>query len=111
MRLLTSRLDFMHLTLAFCERKTLSVFNLFTNQIRSGRYTEYCVNSSYKKFSNNFTGTNVKRVYNIVLICYLLLRLTTIFQADIGFACSILIFLRPHLSQEKPMIKQSRLSM
>lgn len=60
MRLLTSRLDFMHLTLAFCERKTLSVFNLFTNQIRSGRYTEYCVNSSYKKFSNNFTGTNVK---------------------------------------------------
>lgn len=35
MRLLTFRLDFMHLMLAFCGRKTLSVFNLFTNRIRS----------------------------------------------------------------------------
>lgn len=111
MWLLTFRLDVMHLTLAFCRRKTFKVFLIYLLTEFDPVDTPYVASNRRRKFSNNFTGTNVKRVYNTVLICYLLLRVNTIFQADIGFACSILIFLRPHLSQEKPIIKQRMLSM
>lgn len=71
----------------------------------------YIASTHRKEFSNRFTGPDVKEFYNTEPICYLLLRVNTIFQTDIGFACNILIFLRPHLSQEKPMIKQIMLSM
>lgn len=56
------------------------------------------------------TGTALMN-FNTGTLCYLFCRVRLIFQADIGLACKKFTFRLPHLSQENPIIKQSKLSM
>lgn len=59
----------------------------------------------------NITNAHIPRVVDIYALSYLFCRVRLIFQADTGLPCKKSIFRLPHLSQENPIIKQSKLSM